>query len=145
MDHHWAELGMVGHGEVVRVEYAAATILVGIHQHDDVLIRSASQHVVQRLQPECGQIARAVECVEVGAQHRVLPFACCRRRCAALCRDGLHCHHVEPVAHALEGLVGKDGIHRGAGVGYERLHLALGVALCHEGYVDAACGVAGLP
>ena len=52
--------------------------MLGIHQNDDMLIGCACQHVVQPFQMQCGQIAVAIERVEVGAEDCALPDAVLR-------------------------------------------------------------------
>ena len=58
---------------VVTVENATASILGSVYQNDDVFIGSACQPVVEFLQMEGGQIAVAIESVEVGAEGCVAP------------------------------------------------------------------------
>jgi hypothetical protein len=85
-----------------------------------------------------GEIAVAVEGVEVRLEQRVAPHAIARLAGAALGRRGCDSHDAELVAVALERLVGKQGLVGLVDVGKEGGHLGLGVALGHIGDVNAA-------
>ena len=65
--YHRLEHGVVGHGEVVRVENASTAILGRVYQHDNVLVRRACQQVVHGLEVEGGEVTVAVERVKVAA------------------------------------------------------------------------------
>ena len=78
VNHNWFESWVTHHREVVRVQYAASTIVFGVHQHDDVLVRRACQPVVQSLQMQRCKVSVAVKGVEVGVQGGVLPYSFAR-------------------------------------------------------------------
>ena len=86
MHHHWTKLRPMGISEVIGVVDAAPTIVVGIHEDDDMFIGCTCKHIVEFLQMESGQIAIAVERVEMRAQHRVPPYTLSRPTRAALLR-----------------------------------------------------------
>ena len=62
---HGAELRMARHGQIVGVEDAASAVVLGVHKHDDVFVGNAGQKVVQVLEVERGEVAIAVERVEM--------------------------------------------------------------------------------
>ena len=137
VDNHWAELLVLGGGECVAVIDAAAAVFRGIYQHDDVLVGHCHEVVVQLLEVESGEVAVAVEGVEMRRKGGVYPFAVARLARAALLRGRLHGDDVEIVLVFLEGGMTEERIYGYAGVVDEGGHLVGGVALRHEGYVDA--------
>ena len=131
----------MGHGEVVTVENATASILGSVYQNDDVFIGSACQPVVEFLQMEGGQIAVAIESVEVGAEGCVAPKAFRGLAGAAFLRRCLYGHHTETAALALEGFVFEEGFVGNAGVFFKLFHLIGTVAFGQIGYMNAASGI----
>ena len=134
--HHLAILRMVGHREVVRVEYSATAILACVYKHYDVLVGHASQHVVQRLKVERCEVAVGIECVEMASQYRISPHALRRLTCSAVYRWRLYSHDIKSVAHGAEWLVLEQGLCGNLGILHKCCHLAWLVALGHIGYVD---------
>ena len=65
VDHHRAETGTIDVGKVVGVVNASTSVTIGIYQHYDMLVWGACQHVVQALEMQGGEIAVAVEGIEV--------------------------------------------------------------------------------
>ena len=59
------EFLVVCHREVVGVENAPSAVEVGVHQDDDVLVRCPGEPVVECFQVERGEVAVAVEGVEM--------------------------------------------------------------------------------
>ena len=59
--------------EIIGIIDAASTVMLSVHKDDDMFVRCASQHIVEALQVERGEVTVAVECVEVRAQSRMLP------------------------------------------------------------------------
>src|SRR3712207_3381891 len=57
--------GVVGGSEVIGIENATATVCRGVDKHDDVLIRRAGEPLVEVFQMERGEIATAVESIEM--------------------------------------------------------------------------------
>ena len=135
------EFLVVCHGEVVGVEDAPSAIEVGVHQYDDVLVGCPGEPVVECLQVERGEVAVAVESVEMRVEGRPLPHALAGDACPAVLGGSLHGDDLEAVAQGAEGLVGEEGLHRRAAVLDEGVHLALAVTLGQEGDVDASRAV----
>ena len=75
MNDNRLEISMMRHGEIVGVQDAATTVLLCIHEYDNVLIRSSGQPVVEIFQMERRQIPVAVERIEMRMQSRILPDA----------------------------------------------------------------------
>ena len=92
---------------------------------------------MQLLEVERGEVAVAVEGVEMRREGGVYPFAVARLARAALLGGRLHGDDVEIVLVFLEGGMTEERIYGYAGVVDEGGHLVGGVALRHEGYVDA--------
>ena len=63
----------VGVGEVIGIVDTSATVMVGVHEDNNVFVGCASQHVVQFFQVEGSQVAVTIESVEIGTEGRVLP------------------------------------------------------------------------
>ena len=75
VNHHRTETGAVDVGKVVGVVNASTTVTIGVYQHYDMLVGRACQHVVQTLKMQGGEIAVAVEGIEVRTKNGVLPDA----------------------------------------------------------------------
>ena len=75
MHHDGLEQSVMGHGEVVGIEYTTTAILFGVHQYDNVFVGRPCQPVVQVFQVKGGQVALAVERVEMGMESGVAPDA----------------------------------------------------------------------
>lgn len=86
MHHHWTKLRPMGISEVIGVVDAAPTVVVGIHEDDDMFVGRTCKHIVEFIQMESGQIAIAVERIEMRAQYRVPPDTLSRPTRAALLR-----------------------------------------------------------
>ncbi len=141
MDDDRLELLSAGVAQVVRVVDASATIVRGVGQDDDVLVGRTGPQVVEPLQVERGEVALAVERVEVGTEDRVKPHALARVAHAAVggrCQQG---DDVEAVAQTLEGLVPEECLHCRAAMVEVGRHLVGRVTLWHVGDVDATRGV----
>ena len=109
-----------------------------------MLVWRTSQPVVQVLQVQGGQVSVAVEGVEMGAECRLVPDALGWDTRSALLGWRLHGNDVEAVSHALERLVGEDGLCSLLGILQEDRHFCLGVALSHVGDVDTLGGIGSL-
>ena len=141
MDDDRLELLSAGVAQVVGVVDAPAAIVRGVGQDDDVLVGRAGQQVVEPLQVERGEVALAVERVEVRAEGRVEPHALARVAHAAVdgrCQQG---NDVEAVAQGFERLVAEEGLHCRAAMVEVGCHLVGRVTLRHIGDVDATRGV----
>ena len=134
----------MGIGERIGVVDAASTIALTVHQHDDMLVGRASQHIVHLLEMEGGEITGTVEGVEVCAKGCVPPDALARFADTAFCRRRHDCNHIEAVLHLTEGFVRKERFHRYLAVFKESAHLVLLIALCHVGHMDATRSVCSL-
>ena len=73
MDYDGLEGTVMSHGEVIGVVYAPSAIFISVDEYDDMFVRSAGEPVVKVFKMQSGQIAVAVEGVEVGVQCRVFP------------------------------------------------------------------------
>ena len=144
MHHDGLEQSVMGHGEVVGIEYTTTAILFGVHQYDNVFVGRPCQPVVQVFQVKGGQVALAVERVEMGVEGGVAPDAKMWRTGAAVDGGRLHCHDVETVAQRFERFMGEKGFRGFLGIVEKSVHLTLLIPLCHKGDMDAACGVGSL-
>ena len=111
---------------------------VAVHQNDDMLEGHARQEVVEAVDVLCHQIAVGIERVVVGACRGAAPAAFVGHRRAALqrlCRDG---DDVEAALERRERLMGEEGVGHTLAVTVELAHLFAGVALGHDGQIDAS-------
>ena len=138
MDQHLGKGRVVAGGDHHLVVDATATVGVAVDQHDDVLKGDTRQQVIEVVDVARGEVTVAVEGVVVGADGSAAPTAQVRHAGAALKRLGSDSHHVEAVLERLEGFAGKQGIDGALAVAVELAHLSTGVALGHDGQVDAA-------
>ena len=81
MHHHWTELRPMGISEVIGVVDASPTVVVGIHENDDMLVGRTRKHIVELFQMQGSQVSVAIERVEVRAQHRIPPNTLSRPTC----------------------------------------------------------------
>ena len=65
MHNDGAERLVLGWGEGVAVVYASTTVFCRVHQYDDVLVGHCHELVVQLLEMKGGEIAVAIERVEM--------------------------------------------------------------------------------
>ena len=75
MYHHRLKPLIVCHGEIVGIEDTATSVFLRVHQYDDVLVRRASQPVVQVLEIQCRQVSVTIEGIEVRVEGGLLPNA----------------------------------------------------------------------
>lgn len=73
MNHDRLEGTVMGHGEVIGVVYASSAIFIRVDKYDDMLVRCSGEPVVKVFKVLGGEIAIAVEGVEVGVQGCVFP------------------------------------------------------------------------
>lgn len=64
---------MLGHREVVRVEYPASTIVGRIDQYNDMLVGRPGEEVVQLAEVQCREVALTIEGVKMRAELSVPP------------------------------------------------------------------------
>ena len=130
------EVSVVGSRKHVAVVNAAASILPGVGQDDDVLVGQTAQTIVQRFDLQRGEITIAVEGVEMRRQRRPLPHAIMGNAHSGILTCQGHSTHIETIAIIAEGRILQNLITRRFRIGKKLLLLGRSVSLGYDHQIN---------
>ena len=141
MHGHWLTGGMMGGRQHIAVVYTSTSVIVGIGQYHDVLIRNARQEIMQLLQMKGGEITLAIKGIKMAGCGCSLPQALMRYAHPTVFGRSIHGNEIKSVCHGMKRLMGKQGLDGLLAIPAEYVHLIGLIALCHKSYVYLAPAV----